>query len=953
MLTEMERQQAQIEAQRKARALKRAQAAQEKTLLQGFDVDEDSDKSVADQLRDALSQSSTRVIELFRDWDDDGNGMVSKEEFRKAMGLLGFNVPAKDIDALFDSWDPDGSGVLSLDELRHELRDHKTAARIAEFKAKEAKRQMLLQGLDIDEDSEKSVAEQLREALAKSAVRVIDLFNDWDTDGNGKISKEEFRKAMGLLGFNVPAKDIDALFDSWDPDGSGVLLLGELDRQLSEEKAQIEAQRKARALKRAQAAQEKTLLQGFDVDEDSDKSVADQLRDALSQSSTRVIELFRDWDDDGNGMVSKEEFHKAMGLLGFNVPAKDIDALFDSWDPDGSCVLSLDELRHELRDHKTAARIAEFKAKEAKRQMLLQGLDIDEDSEKSVAEQLREALAKSAVRVIDLFNDWDTDGNGKISKEEFRKAMGLLGFNVPAKDIDALFDSWDPDGSGVLSLGELDKQLSEHKAQIEAQRKARALKRAQAAQEKTLLQGFDVDEDSDKSVADQLRDALSQSSTRVIELFRDWDDDGNGMVSKEEFRKAMGLLGFNVPAKDIDALFDSWDPDGSGVLSLGELRHELRDHKTAARIAEFKAKEAKEAKKKSLLRGLDIDEDSEKSVAEQLREALAKSAVRVIDLFNDWDTDGNGKISKEEFRKAMGLLGFNVPAKDIDALFDSWDPDGSGVLSLGELDKQLSEHKAQIEAQRKARALKRAQSTSVKRLEDGEADEAAARIAAVRKAQAERRERAAVAAARQKSKELADAALAAEKAAAEAAAREAAEAARRKWRRGLQLQKEVTRRKLAAERRMLAAAAEAAAKLEEEAAEAETAPARPGQLGHEPVHSYVVKGHGWQWSAELGCLPAPAGPPLWTAAQAEAHTAQANTTAWKPKVATTASLFHDVSTAQLPPSHSPTAPRVPVPPAALTPTKEASPRARRRGVNAVYLKQVRAHSRPKLALNHL
>ena len=52
-------------------------------------------------------------------------------------------------------------------------------------------------------------------------MRVIDLFNDWDTDGNGKISKEEFRNAMGLLGFNVPAEDIDALFDSWDPDGSG------------------------------------------------------------------------------------------------------------------------------------------------------------------------------------------------------------------------------------------------------------------------------------------------------------------------------------------------------------------------------------------------------------------------------------------------------------------------------------------------------------------------------------------------------------------------------------------------------------------------------------------------------------------------------------------------------------------------------------------------------------
>jgi hypothetical protein len=370
------------------------------------------------------------------------------------------------------------------------------------------------------------------------------------------------------------------------------------------------------------------------------------------------------------------------------------------------------------------------------------------------------------------------------------------------------------------------------------------------------------------------------------------------------------------------------------------------------RIAEFKVKEAK---RKTLLRGFDVDEDSDKSVAEQLRDALSKSAVKVVDLFKDWDKDGNGKVSKEEFRKAMGLLGFSVPAEDIDALFDSWDPDGSGVLSMGELDKQLSEHKAQLEAQRKARALKRTQTASVKRLEDGEIDEAAARIAAVRNAQAERRERAAAAAKRRKSKEVSDAALAAETAATEAAAAEAAEATRKKWRMAFKLQKELTRRKLASERRMLAAAAaEAASKLEEAAAEAEPQPAQLGQLDFEAAYSYVVKGHGWQWSAELGCWPAQVGPPLWTAAQAEVYTAQANSTVWKPKIATTASLFHDVSTAQLPPSHSPTAPRVPVPPTALAPTNEASPRPRRRGVvNAVYLKQVRAHSSPELALNHL
>ena len=48
---------------------------------------------VAEQLRDALKQQAARVIDLFREWDDDDNGIVSKKEFRKALPMLGVEAP--------------------------------------------------------------------------------------------------------------------------------------------------------------------------------------------------------------------------------------------------------------------------------------------------------------------------------------------------------------------------------------------------------------------------------------------------------------------------------------------------------------------------------------------------------------------------------------------------------------------------------------------------------------------------------------------------------------------------------------------------------------------------------------------------------------------------------------------------------------------------------------------
>ena len=83
----------------------------------------------------------------------------------------------------------------------------------------------------------------------------------------------------------------------------------------------------------------------------------------------------------------------------------------------------------------------------------------------------------------------------------------------------------------------------------------------------------------------------------------------------------------------------------------------------------------------------------------QLREALSKNMVRVVDLFREWDTNGDGTVNKAEFRKAMPKLGLRVPASDVDALFDSWDPDGSGTVEINELSRVLRQGSGAPEVQ--------------------------------------------------------------------------------------------------------------------------------------------------------------------------------------------------------------------------------------------------------------
>ena len=64
------------------------------------------------------------------------------------------------------------------------------------------------------------------------------------------------------------------------------------------------------------------VLSGFDIDESPGAPpISEQLAVALRQNSTRVIDLFREWDTDGDGEVSRAEFHKAMPALGLEVGA--------------------------------------------------------------------------------------------------------------------------------------------------------------------------------------------------------------------------------------------------------------------------------------------------------------------------------------------------------------------------------------------------------------------------------------------------------------------------------------------------------------------------------------------------------------------------------------------------------------------------------------------------------
>ena len=74
----------------------------------------------------------------------------------------------------------------------------------------------------------------------------------------------------------------------------------------------------------------------------------------------------------------------------------------------------------------------------------------------------------------------------------------------------------------------------------------------------------------------QLRTVLQANHAKVLDLFRAWDQDGDGTVRKAELRRAIALLGYDAPDLEVDKLFDSFDRDGGGAIEYKELHRAIR-----------------------------------------------------------------------------------------------------------------------------------------------------------------------------------------------------------------------------------------------------------------------------------------------------------------------------------------------------------------------------------------
>jgi Ca2+-binding EF-hand superfamily protein len=189
---------------------------------------------------------------------------------------------------------------------------------------------------------------------------------------------------------------------------------------------------------------------------------------------------------------------------------------------------------------------------------------------------------------------------------------------------------------------------------------------------------------SGEAVKERIRRVLRASSNQGMDLrkaFELFDKNGDGLVSARELQKSARLLGVNLSDAETQAVVHYLDRNGhhKGQIEYEELFQFAQSGSTKLDIK------------------LDDVEDKIRTVVHD----LASSSSGDFDLkkaFAAFDANGDGKISRHEFRDALRKMKIPIRPVEFSALARRYDKTGSGHIDYQEFVSRVKYTHADLDA---------------------------------------------------------------------------------------------------------------------------------------------------------------------------------------------------------------------------------------------------------------
>lgn len=516
------------------------------------------------------------------------------------------------------------------------------------------------------------VSARLVGMLAANMTRVIDLFREWDLNGDGMISPKEFRRAMMSLKLQCTRKEIDQLFVTFDPDGSNTIDFRELHRELRKAKA--------RAASAGPPSSHRgpilpTTPRAYRSDDGAPLG-ADELQrlGAEMQAEGRLLEAMQAYDR-ALALVRREQSAESTEVLMLSRQVADLanSLAMQYLQQDGfaACLHLLRKAETLCGRHKplhaiTLNNVACYYRRRGQPKMALSFL------QRALEIEARcKAPHKPADTHLNLCAVLSQLGRHPEAVTHARAALQLLKLELGIRG--------PLPADGVLTGGAGEAPPAERMAVL-------AIAYHNLGVEQENLHQLPKAMDSYGHACAVAERHLGPEHPIAVTLSAAYDH-ARRLAAREAARQSRPASAPVSTPQRGPRPFSASEVSARKARMSASVRAHI-EKMQVVRSPTYKKPLPKPHQRRAAKTELVIKEGED--VVGALKKWLTKNAARVMTLFVKWDTDGNGMVDKKEFREACRQLGLeSISTSDLDALFASFDHDGGGTVDFKELNRML------------------------------------------------------------------------------------------------------------------------------------------------------------------------------------------------------------------------------------------------------------------------
>lgn len=656
----------------------------------------ESEQVIEDLLRSLASYYKYRGINLrtcCEDFDRHHIGVIQESQFYRSFPRPP-EVTEEHVDLLVKKYrDPDRPGLLNYLNLHHDLvaiaermiiEDATSLTRPTDISS-------FLSAAPGADATLQQIFDKVRIAVYKNGIRTPEFFRDYDKLRSGIITENQFVCGISLAvgkEAQLSRPEIQKVVEYYKIQDGRVhykefcdmletaFNIPDLDKKPTESVVRPPVGALGRTLMPLTEAQDQRISQIIAV-----------LSDQVRKRRLMMYPYFKDYDR-GKGytrVVTPTQFGRILHFLSLKVGPEDLKLLCRKFADPATNDINYPAFVQAVDKDFVGYIIGESNSignTEPETPVQPKTIDTSAVSFDDLMALIRNHILVNSLRVCEYFQDFDSLRSGSITKSQFKRCLSNLGLSAlgkhklsdpqfeilcqyyvnPNQPDKILWTKFMDDIESVFTQPNLEKNPT-YKVppqEVFCTPKPGTMDWSNASKDHAAL----VDE-----TMVRLKARVQQRRLLAKPTFDDFDRHNNGHVTRGQFRQCLTMLELNCAEDEMQALEAKYVNDvGFNYMSF---LHDLEPQEPPKFKYTERLKELREVNEKKNLPSNPVLADLEE-VLTGIKNKVVKERVSVLEFMRDYDKLRTGRISKENFRRALDLCKFELKESEIALIEDKY-----------------------------------------------------------------------------------------------------------------------------------------------------------------------------------------------------------------------------------------------------------------------------------------